>query len=229
MDFDISACRSYRVNRPAASVFRSDVSAFLATAARLRFLRSWAQTAPSGGAGRFNVLNVTMREGAAGSVSPPLQGDQPVESMIVTLKRADGSLARLRDRFWEPEEAEAIGSFVAARVGPDSFPLPGDIHVIAGGPPCQGLSGMNRQRVKSDKPEDALQDRRNVCTLHFLQAIQLYRPRYFAMEQVELLVWHWWHALKEEGNEDWSGFLHMFHRFRHCGPKRIFGGGFLIG
>ena len=64
------------------------------------------------------------------------------------------------------------------------LPLPGQVDFICGGPPCQGFSGMNRftkstwSKVQND------------MVLGFLSYADIYRPKYFLLENVRNFVAH---------------------------------------
>ncbi|KAL4565096.1 hypothetical protein LXL04_029180 [Taraxacum kok-saghyz] len=60
------------------------------------------------------------------------------------------------------------------------LPLPGDVDVICGGPPCQGISGYNRFR-KTDNP---LTDERNQQIVVFYDIVKFLKPKYVLMENV---------------------------------------------
>lgn len=60
--------------------------------------------------------------------------------------------------------------------------------LLAGGPPCQGISGHNRQaRTNVVK---LLHDSQNSLLGEFCEAVRLLRPEYVAMEQVHLWQCH---------------------------------------
>ncbi|KAF9592987.1 hypothetical protein IFM89_019564 [Coptis chinensis] len=64
------------------------------------------------------------------------------------------------------------------------LPLPGKVHVICGGPPCQGISEFNRFRNK-DNP---LEDLKNNQLVVFMDIIQYLKPKYVLMENVVDIV-----------------------------------------
>jgi DNA (cytosine-5)-methyltransferase 1 len=53
---------------------------------------------------------------------------------------------------------------------------PGEIDVVAGGPPCQGFSMANRKRIE--------QDERNLLFLEFVRAVKSFQPKCFLIENV---------------------------------------------
>ncbi|KDP44326.1 hypothetical protein JCGZ_19193 [Jatropha curcas] len=86
---------------------------------------------------------------------------------------------------WEPIDGlsycqEAIKKFVADGYKSSILPLPGAVHVICGGPPCQGISGFNRFRNKNDP----LQDEKNKQLLVFMDVVKYLKPKFVLMENV---------------------------------------------
>ena len=53
---------------------------------------------------------------------------------------------------------------------------PGEIDVVAGGPPCQGFSMANRKRIEEDE--------RNLLFLEFVRAVKAFQPKCFLIENV---------------------------------------------
>ena len=60
----------------------------------------------------------------------------------------------------------------------------GDVDVIYGGPPCEGISGFNRFRNK----ENPLDDNKNKQLIVNANLVQHLKPRYVLMENVVDLV-----------------------------------------
>ena len=56
----------------------------------------------------------------------------------------------------------------------------GCVDVICGGPPCQGISGLNRYR----NDEEPLEDDRNKQLVVFMDIVNYLRPKYVLMENV---------------------------------------------
>ncbi|XP_043693365.1 DNA (cytosine-5)-methyltransferase 1-like [Telopea speciosissima] len=86
---------------------------------------------------------------------------------------------------WEPIEGlsncqERIKDFVTNGVKSKILPLPGDVDVICGGPPCQGISGFNRFRNK-DNP---LADSKNHQLVIFMDIVNFLEPKFVLMENV---------------------------------------------
>ncbi|CAL9237888.1 unnamed protein product, partial [Arabidopsis halleri] len=90
---------------------------------------------------------------------------------------------------WEPYDGlrkckEKVKEFVTKGFKSKLLPLPGDVHIVCGGPPCQGLSGFNRFRNK-DQP---LQDEKNNQVTVFMDIIDYLKPKYVLMENVVSLL-----------------------------------------
>lgn len=74
----------------------------------------------------------------------------------------------------------------AAMAEPEAaaIPTPGEVEFICGGPPCQGFSGMNRFTLKGSLWSKV----QNEMILAYLSYADLYRPRYFLLENVRNFV-----------------------------------------
>ncbi|XP_052210528.1 DNA (cytosine-5)-methyltransferase CMT2-like isoform X2 [Diospyros lotus] len=86
---------------------------------------------------------------------------------------------------WEPIEGlsncqERIQDFIKSALKSKILPLPGDVDVICGGPPCQGISGYNRFRSIGSP----LSDERNRQIIVFMDIVKFLRPKYVLMENV---------------------------------------------
>ncbi|WCJ29036.1 DNA (cytosine-5)-methyltransferase CMT2 [Euphorbia peplus] len=86
---------------------------------------------------------------------------------------------------WEPENSlincqDCVRDFVRCGFKSKILPLPGDVGVICGGPPCQGISGYNRFR-NIDSP---LSDERNRQIVVFMDIVQFLKPKFVLMENV---------------------------------------------
>ncbi|XP_061366896.1 DNA (cytosine-5)-methyltransferase CMT2 [Gastrolobium bilobum] len=86
---------------------------------------------------------------------------------------------------WEPIEnmskcKESIQDFVRKGMKSKLLPLPGDVDVICGGPPCQGISGYNRYRNTASP----LDDERNRQIVVFMDIVKFLKPKYVLMENV---------------------------------------------
>ncbi|XP_021890087.1 DNA (cytosine-5)-methyltransferase CMT2-like [Carica papaya] len=90
-----------------------------------------------------------------------------------------------REDTWEPIDElsncqELICDFVREGFRSKILPLPGDVDVICGGPPCQGISGYNRYR-SFDCPWD---DERNRQIGVFMDIVEFLKPKFVLMENV---------------------------------------------
>ncbi|KAK6926146.1 Chromo domain [Dillenia turbinata] len=86
---------------------------------------------------------------------------------------------------WEPIEGlgncqDRMRDFVRKGLKAKILPRPGDVDVVCGGPPCQGISGYNRFRFV-DSPLD---DERNRQIIVFMDIINFLKPKYVLMENV---------------------------------------------
>jgi site-specific DNA-cytosine methylase len=61
------------------------------------------------------------------------------------------------------------------------IPFPGEVDLLVGGPPCQGVSGNNRHALT----KNILKDARNRQILVFLAMVKWWRPAYVLMENVQ--------------------------------------------
>ncbi|XP_052186610.1 DNA (cytosine-5)-methyltransferase CMT3 isoform X2 [Diospyros lotus] len=90
---------------------------------------------------------------------------------------------------WEPMDGlgdcqERLKEFVIHGYNSKILPLPGDVDVICGGPPCQGISGFNRFRNK----ENPLEDPKNKQLAVFMDIVDYLKPKFVLMENVVDLV-----------------------------------------
>lgn len=76
-------------------------------------------------------------------------------------------------------QAEAMDAETAA-----ALPLPGQVDMIVGGPPCQGYSGMNRFNKRNWSMVQ------NSMVMAYLSFADFYRPRFFLLENVRNFVSH---------------------------------------
>ncbi|XP_047326948.1 DNA (cytosine-5)-methyltransferase CMT2-like isoform X2 [Impatiens glandulifera] len=89
------------------------------------------------------------------------------------------------DDTWEPIEGlgnclECLEEFVRCGFKSKLLPLPGDVDVLCGGPPCQGISGYNRFRNTTSP----LEDERNRQIIVFMDIVKFLKPKYVLMENV---------------------------------------------
>lgn len=70
--------------------------------------------------------------------------------------------------------------------GPDI--QPGELDLVAGGPPCPSFSKIGRSKLDSIEGRSSDEDERNVLYLDFLRYVDYYRPTAFVMENVPGLL-----------------------------------------
>lgn len=102
------------------------------------------------------------------------------EEKLQFLVRWEGSKA---DDSWEDENElsrHLVAEFVQRWMKTDRIPRPGDVDVLTGGPPCQGVSGYNMCR----NGEDPLSDPKNRQMPLFFEIVKFLKPRYVLMENV---------------------------------------------
>ncbi|XP_026424220.1 DNA (cytosine-5)-methyltransferase CMT3-like isoform X2 [Papaver somniferum] len=90
---------------------------------------------------------------------------------------------------WEPYKGlsnceDEVREFVKMGHRSKLLPLPGDVDIICGGPPCQGISGFNRFR----NDEEPLDDEKNYQMLVYMDIVKFLNPQYILMENVVDLV-----------------------------------------
>ncbi|CAI5474804.1 unnamed protein product [Closterium sp. Yama58-4] len=86
---------------------------------------------------------------------------------------------------WEAEESlssckPAIRDYLVEVKEKKLLPLPGDVDIICGGPPCQGVSGFNRFR----NTEDPLACEKNRQLVVFMDLVAWLAPKWVLMENV---------------------------------------------
>ncbi|KAI3878522.1 hypothetical protein MKX03_023972 [Papaver bracteatum] len=86
---------------------------------------------------------------------------------------------------WEPYSEltkceDCIEEFVTAGYQSNILPLPGNVDVVCGGPPCQGISGFNRFR----NYEEPLKDPKNYQLVVFMDIVKFLQPKFTLMENV---------------------------------------------
>lgn len=85
---------------------------------------------------------------------------------------------------WYPEDQTHImdvKAFLYNYRNQKKLPLPGDIDIIIGGPPCQGISGFNRHAPT----EDILKHENNAEIMNFIKTIAFFEPTYVVVENVQ--------------------------------------------
>ncbi|CAN6358096.1 unnamed protein product [Urochloa humidicola] len=196
VDGDEVACESFRLNHPETRVRNETTDDFL------ELLKEWEKLCKtyvklhSKVKSRSNISTQSSNETPDCSTIPPEEFEV---WKIVDICFGDPNGVRNRglyfkvrwkgygpnDDTWEPIEGlknckEAIRDFVIEGHKRKIVPLPGDVDVICGGPPCQGISGYNRNR-EFDAPFNC---ERNKQIIVFMDVIQFLKPKYIYMENV---------------------------------------------
>ncbi|KAL6624503.1 hypothetical protein ACP70R_031824 [Stipagrostis hirtigluma subsp. patula] len=196
VDGDEVACESFRLNHPETRVRNETTDDFL------ELLREWEKLCKtyvklrSKVKGRSNVLTQSNNKTLDYSTVPPEEFEV---WKLVDICFGDPNCIKKRglyfkvrwkgygpnDDTWEPIEGlknckEAIRDFVIEGHKQKILPLPGDVDVICGGPPCQGISGYNRKR----EFEAPFKCERNKQIIVFMDVMQFLKPKYIYMENV---------------------------------------------
>ncbi|KAK8614291.1 hypothetical protein V6N13_122655 [Hibiscus sabdariffa] len=199
VDSGKSACKSLKLNHPGTHVRNEAADDFL------QLLKEWEKLCK-----RYGVDNVEKTypsrsrtsEAVGNNDSPANDADSSDElevSGLVDICYGDpcntgnrGLKFKVRwkgygesDDTWEPIEGlsncqECIQEFVNKGLRSKILPLRGDVDVICGGPPCQGISGYNRYR-NVDSPLD---DERNRQIVVFMDIVEYLKPKFVLMENV---------------------------------------------
>ncbi|XP_062179243.1 DNA (cytosine-5)-methyltransferase CMT2-like isoform X2 [Phragmites australis] len=196
VDGDKVACESFRMNHPETRVRNETTDDFL------ELLKEWEKLCKtyvklrSKVKGHSDVSTQSSNETPDGSTVPPEEFEV---WKLVDICFGDPNNVRKRglyfkvrwkgygpnDDTWEPIEGlknckEAIRDFVIEGHKQKILPLPGDADVICGGPPCQGISGYNRNR----EFEAPFKCERNKQIIVFMDVMQFLKPKYIYMENV---------------------------------------------
>ncbi|OMO79806.1 hypothetical protein CCACVL1_13403 [Corchorus capsularis] len=202
VDLNKHACESLRWNHPETEVMNESADDFLA------LLKEWKRLCDS-----FSVSKPDMLEKQAFNPSRTEDGGNDCEegdtegkvfeveeilairySHPVTGKRGLHFKVHWKnygsdDDTWEPRAGlgdcqECLKDFVTRGFQSKILPLPGDVDVICGGPPCQGISGFNRFR----NAKNPLQDEKNRQLKVFMEIVEYLKPKYVLMENVVDIV-----------------------------------------
>lgn len=198
LDYNKSACESLRLNHPGTHIRNESAEDFL------DLLKEWEKLCKKhkfGSAERTYISKSRARKIGDVKVDshdkiPP--GEYEVSS-IVDICYGDpcesgkrGLRFKVRWKDYGPEEdtwelieglsncQDRIRDFVRQGIKSNILPLPGDVGVVCGGPPCQGISGYNKFR-NTDAP---LEDERNRQIVLFMDIVQFLKPKYVLMENV---------------------------------------------
>jgi DNA (cytosine-5)-methyltransferase 1 len=163
-------------------------------------------------------VGAATRVGADGGINKRTTARQDKDSMTLEAARGERPLSWLvfrvhRERSgaevsWErdadtPEMRAACHAYLndtratgPGAFGPHKFPLPGDIQVVTGGPPCQGWSGYNTTRITAEDLQTLMTHKENRLLGRFLEVVWFYQPLFVVMEEVpdvarkpEVMTW----------------------------------------
>ncbi|KAM0847948.1 hypothetical protein ACQ4PT_054711 [Festuca glaucescens] len=190
VDFNSHACKSLKSNHPHTEVRNRKAEDFLS------LLKEWA------------ILCYQYVHGNNAYAAPPVEDEEEEgeleEDVYVVDKLTEicyGGTDRKsciyfkvqwkgfgrEDDTWEPIENLSdsplkIMQFVQEGHARKILPLPGDVDVLCGGPPCQGISGFNRSRTW--KRDDPLEDDKNRQMVIFMDIVSYLQPKFVLMENV---------------------------------------------
>ncbi|KAF5178295.1 DNA (cytosine-5)-methyltransferase [Thalictrum thalictroides] len=195
VDFNKYACQSLRENHPTSQVRNETAENFLMV------LKEWLKLCT-----KFSLLGtsceetlVTNDEDDVGDDDAPTPSGVFEVAKLLEITYGDpnnikeiGLYFKVQWKGYGPEEdtwepisglmdcEERVREFVTRGYHENILPLPGDVDVICGGPPCQGISGFNRFRNKVEP----LQDEKNHQVVVFMDIVEFLKPRYVLMENV---------------------------------------------
>ncbi|XP_068662270.1 DNA (cytosine-5)-methyltransferase 3-like isoform X2 [Aristolochia californica] len=198
VDLNPNACKSLKINHPETEVRNESVEDFLS------LLKEWKQLCERYsliGTEKSQLGKLNLEEEEVEDCEHSCQ-DSSKEfevAKFVGIRYGDfpdskkhGLKLKVRwkgygpsDDTWEPIDGlskcqERIEDFVRNGYKSGILPLPGDVDVICGGPPCQGISGFNRFRNYSAP----LEDPKNRQMVVFMDVVDYLKPKYVLMENV---------------------------------------------
>ncbi|XP_042012948.1 DNA (cytosine-5)-methyltransferase CMT2-like [Salvia splendens] len=196
VDIDEAACRSLKLNHPETQTRNEAAEDFF------DLLKEWDRICRKYGKYEQKELRLKIVREADNAKKSELNQESSCEyevARLVDICYGDPSDSGKRglkfkvrwvgygpsDDTWEPIEGmgkcpDHIRDFVQKGIKAKMLPRPGDVDVICGGPPCQGISGYNRFR-NFDSP---LEDERNRQILIFMDIIEFLKPKFVLMENV---------------------------------------------
>uniref|UniRef100_A0ACD5ZS57 Uncharacterized protein n=1 Tax=Avena sativa TaxID=4498 RepID=A0ACD5ZS57_AVESA len=190
VDFNEFACKSLKYNHPNTEVRNEKAEDFLA------LLRKWAVLCDQYVHNCVHTDSDNHLENDEEDDEPLGEDEYVVEKLTEICYGGKGKENAIyfkvqwkgygpEEDSWEPIENLSdcplkIKEFVQEGHQRKILPLPGDVDVICGGPPCQGISGFNRFR-NSVEP---LKDDKNKQLITFMDIVGYLKPKYVLMENV---------------------------------------------
>ncbi|KAI3714040.1 hypothetical protein L1987_72630 [Smallanthus sonchifolius] len=198
VDANEDACESLRLNHPETQIRNESAEDFL------DLIKEWDKLCKKYPVKKKTQHHDTMLAGPPDDVIPTKEhnfvpkDEYEVEKLVdICYSELDGTSKRglkfkvrwsgygPSDDTWEPIEElskckDKIREFVQKGVKANILPRPGDVGIICGGPPCQGISGYNRHR----NLESPLEDEKNYQIVLFMEIINFLKPKYILMENV---------------------------------------------
>ncbi|CAM0913882.1 unnamed protein product [Alopecurus aequalis] len=189
VDLNSFACKSLKYNHPLTEVRNEKAEEFLA------LLKEWAVLCST--YVNCNDSNAASPEEEEDEDSEVLGNDEFVVEKLLEIcyggpGRKNGIYFKVQwkgygpeEDTWEPLENLSdcplkIKEFVQEGLARKILPLPGDVDVICGGPPCQGISGFNRFRNYNEP----LKDEKNQQMVTFMDIVSYLQPKFVLMENV---------------------------------------------
>ncbi|XP_010518848.1 PREDICTED: DNA (cytosine-5)-methyltransferase CMT2 isoform X2 [Tarenaya hassleriana] len=200
VDLELSACQSLKLNHPETQVRNDAAGDFL------QLLKEWDKLCKlyafdneqRAHKSRSMVSEVETSESSSSSDYDSESDEFEVEKLVDICYGDPGKTGKAGLKFkvhwrgyscsedsWEPAEnlstcQDSIREFVRNGLKSKILPRPGDVDVICGGPPCQGISGYNRFR-NVDSP---LNDEKNQQIIVFMDIVEFLKPKFVLMENV---------------------------------------------
>jgi len=211
VEIEEDPAQTYKLNHPSVNVMQMGVGRFLGTARRLDNLKKGVLPAPAGEI-REKIRVTSLRVDVSLALLPAAaengkkyrslarqdkdsitveaaRGERPLAWLLFRVHTSDTAAAGEEPEWRADADTPAMRAAVHAYLnsdafGPHVFPLPGDVHVVTGGPPCQGWSGYNTTRVTSRDIMVLMAHKENRLLGRFMEVVWFYRPMYVVMEEV---------------------------------------------